>query len=98
MLVLGDVKLMDEGGAILLVAITALGMWAYQRHQEPLEVRNYLDQREGAVALTKFMSGQVGVFHGFLDDGAVCETVRARLEADGGLYGCVPVDEVAENP
>lgn len=73
----------------------ALGMWAYHSWSEPVILKNAADQIDGSVALTKYMSGQVGVIHGFVDDITVCQTIKESLERDGGIYGCVFSDSIS---
>lgn len=43
--------------------------------------------------LSKLGSGQVAVFHGFIDDYSVCDMARQRIEAEGGVYTCSPASE-----
>lgn len=87
---------MSEGmGAGILIG--AIGMWAYQAWQEPIALKNATEQLEGAYALTKQFSGQVGLIHGFINNYEVCDIIRQRLENDGGFYGCVLESQVAAN-
>lgn len=89
---------MDDSGLIPGFLAGLAVMWAYHHWNEPTALGNAADQLDGAVALTKFMSGQVGLIHGFMDDYEVCTIVKERLEQDGGYYGCVLQNEVAKNP
>lgn len=88
---------MDGEGAVTGFIFGLATMWGYQHWNTPIVIQNAEEQISGSVALTKMMSGQVALIHGFIDDFEVCRIVQNRLETDGGTYGCVFAEQVASN-
>lgn len=89
---------MDDNGLVFGFVLGIAAMWGYQHWNTPMAISNAEAGIEGSVALTKFMSGQVALIHGFVDDYDVCLMMKDRLERDGGIYGCVPENSVQKNP
>lgn len=91
----------DDNQTFLIFLVVVFAGHSYWTANKP-----YLDlvkESEGSeygenYVLRKFGSGQVAVFHGFMDDFEVCEIVRTRLEADGGAYDCVPASSIEAPP
>lgn len=89
----------NESWAILLViAVVGQSYWTADKpYIDYVKENEDSDYGENYV-LRKLGSGQVAVFHGFLDDFEVCEIVRVRLEADGGAYDCAPASSIEAPP
>ncbi|MDQ7262709.1 hypothetical protein NM680_12995 [Paracoccus sp. PS-1] len=90
---------MEDSGVVTGFLLGLAVMWGYHAwHKPPMVIRNAIDQVDNSVALTKAMSGQVALIHGFVDDYGVCVIIKDRMEKDGGLYGCVPAELATKNP
>lgn len=78
----------EAGGAILIGLAVGYFFWGL----EPDYIDNLKADEDNeygeSYILTKAGSGQVAVFHGFVDDYSVCDMARQRIQAEGGVYFC----------
>jgi hypothetical protein len=81
----------DLGTIIVWCGVIGLAIWWAK---EPAYIDNLKADSESEYGepfiLSKVGSGQVAIFHGFLDDYEVCEMARQRIESEGGVYFCTP--------
>jgi hypothetical protein len=85
----------DDAGAIVVwLAIIGFAAWW---GKDPAYIDNVKADGKSEYGepyiLSKLGSGQVAVFHGFIDDFSVCDMARIRIEAEGGVYTCSPASE-----
>lgn len=87
----------DDSESVALVAILGFAAYTYWTADKPyvVNVKEAEDSSYGEnYVLTKFGSGQVAVFHGFVDDYGACEMARQRIQHEGGEYACIPASAI----